>query len=429
MGNQLGSDQVSKNKNLSQEEFHSVLQIFKDGKIKRLPNSWDIFDEAARLKLEQYLRDKDGTLIPQRYADLAGDTLKGGLEDKARFLILLSGGEQKADSLTLKHLLDVLQKIGHAFNQLNNTPTHHSSDIINLAQSLVHDLAFPGQKRKATIDKEFDGTISIDSGDIENLLNYNPIVEFLMSHTLTRSFNLSPPSRLPLRGAVKESFMSALPLYFLNYHLPHKLRDVWRPLFLMRRDGESFAKFSGSISNQGPTLICIKDNEGNVYGGFASHSWRLGPKFFGDSDSFLFQVRPRMHVYDSTPFNQNFQYFNNKQQTMPNGLGQGGQLDYFGYWIDSEFGLVSTAPSCSTFHSPQLGAQNGRIAELEVWGVGPEAEQEEGKRSVLNMDPELQAVMEMMGKTFHSKAIREVDDKEEEEERIEQLHGQKEDNN
>ena len=81
-----------------------------------------------------------------------------------RFLILLSGGEQKADSLTLKHLLDVLQKIGHAFNQLNNTPTHHSSDTINLAQSLVHDLAFPGQKRKATIDKEFDGTISIDSG-------------------------------------------------------------------------------------------------------------------------------------------------------------------------------------------------------------------------------------------------------------------------
>ena len=54
-----------------------------------MPNSWDIFDEAARLKLEQYLRDKDGTLIPQRYADLAGDTLKGGLEDKARYVLML----------------------------------------------------------------------------------------------------------------------------------------------------------------------------------------------------------------------------------------------------------------------------------------------------------------------------------------------------
>ena len=25
---------------------------------------------------------------------------------------------------------------------------------------------------------------------------------------------------------------------------------------------------------------------------------------------------------------------------MPNGLGMGGQLEYFGLWIDSEFGLV-----------------------------------------------------------------------------------------
>ncbi len=25
-----------------------------------------------------------------------------------------------------------------------------------------------------------------------------------------------------------------------------------------------------------------------------------------------------------------------KQKTMPNGLGQGGQLEYFGYWIDRD---------------------------------------------------------------------------------------------
>ena len=51
------------------------------------------------------------------------------------------------------------------------------------------------------------------------------------------------------------------------------------------------------------------------------------------------------------------QYFNLKQKTMPNGLGQGGQLEYFGYWLDSQFGVVRTSPSCSTFHSPQLGVQ------------------------------------------------------------------------
>ena len=39
--------------------------------------------------------------------------------------------------------------------------------------------------------------------------------------------------------------------------------------------------------------------------------------------------------------------------------------------------------------------------------------------SVLDMDPEAQAVMEMMGKTFHSKVIREVDDDQEKKKELE----------
>ena len=43
-----------------------------------------------------------------------------------------------------------------------------------------------------------------------------------------------------------------------------------------------------------------------------------------------------MNIYEATPFNENYQYFNMKQKTMPNGLGQGGQLEYFAYWIDRD---------------------------------------------------------------------------------------------
>ena len=43
-----------------------------------------------------------------------------------------------------------------------------------------------------------------------------------------------------------------------------------------------------------------------------------------------------------------------------------------------------------------------------------EEDQDAQRTSVLDLDPEAQAVMEMMGKTFHSKVIREVDDQEEE---------------
>jgi hypothetical protein len=64
----------------------------------------------------------------------------------------------------------------------------------------------------------------------------------------------------------------------------------------------------------------------------------LGPRFFGDNTCFLFNLRPRMYVYESSPFNDHFLYMNTKQKTMPNGLGMGGQLEYFGMWIDAEYG-------------------------------------------------------------------------------------------
>ena len=52
-----------------------------------------------------------------------------------------------------------------------------------------------------------------------------------------------------------------------------------------------------------------------------------------------------------------------------------------------------------------------------------EEDQDAQRTSVLDLDPEAQAVMEMMGKTFHSKVIREVDEQEEEKKKREQEDG------
>lgn len=41
------------------------------------------------------------------------------------------------------------------------------------------------------------------------------------------------------------------------------------------------------------------------------------------------------------------------------------------------------------------------------WGQGEEGV---GKRSVLDMDPEVQAIMEMTGKTLHSQGLREPEE-------------------
>ena len=42
--------------------------------------------------------------------------------------------------------------------------------------------------------------------------------------------------------------------------------------------------------------------------------------FAGTGESFLFTLRPRMGVYSSSGYNQNYMYLNQNQETMPNGL-------------------------------------------------------------------------------------------------------------
>lgn len=179
--------------------------------------------------------------------------------------------------------------------------------------------------------------------------------------------------------------------------------------------GESFSKLSAAILNKGPCLIIIwEQGSKNIIGGFVKESWRIGPKFYGSNQNFLFNLRPRSYIYEATTFNENYQYMNIKAKTLPNGIGLGGQLDYFGIWIDSEYGKARCAPSCSSYHSPQLSEDEFfHYDHLEAWAVGEEPEDLDDngeKKSALDQDPEAQAVMEMMGKTFISKDVRAADE-------------------
>ncbi|TDH09047.1 hypothetical protein EPR50_G00082510 [Perca flavescens] len=207
-------------------------------------------------------------------------------------------------------------------------------------------------------------------------------------------------------------------LMFLAPQLPDRYSAPWRLVFSTRLHGESFTRMAAGLTKCGPTLLLIKDTKGHVFGGFASHAWEVKPHFQGDSRCFLFSVFPRLRVYTATGYNQHFMYFNQNQQTMPNGLGMGGQQYYFGLWLDSDFGRGHSRarPKCTTYGSPQLsGDEDFTLDSMEVWAVGkpPEPEEHEGgkgKKSILDMDPEVQAMMEMAGKTLHSQGLREPEE-------------------
>ncbi|XP_041852359.1 MTOR-associated protein MEAK7 isoform X2 [Melanotaenia boesemani] len=248
-------------------------------------------------------------------------------------------------------------------------------------------------------------------------------LEMLVSEGLNVDLSSRPPPILlpPCKETPWKELRSLLDLptvMFLAPQLPDSYSAPWRLVFSTELHGESFTKMLSGLTKHGPTLLLIKDTKGHVFGGFASHAWEIKPQFQGDSRCFLFTVMPRLRVYTATGYNEHFMYLNHNQQTMPNGLGMGGQHDYFGLWLDCDFGRGHSRarPKCTTYGSPQLsGDEDFTLDSLEVWAVGkpPEPEEDEeveGKKSVLDSDLEVQAMMELTGKTLHSQGLREPEE-------------------
>ncbi|EOA93162.1 TLD domain-containing protein KIAA1609-like protein, partial [Anas platyrhynchos] len=215
-----------------------------------------------------------------------------------------------------------------------------------------------------------------------------------------------------IKGRGLVSLFDIPSIIYINSHLPAELQHKWRLLFSSRLHGESFSQLCGHIVNKGPCIVILRDLDGYIFGGFASHSWEVKPQFQGDNRCFLFSVFPSLAVYTYTGYNDHYMYLNHNQQTMPNGLGMGGQHDYFGLWVDSDYGKghSKAKPRCTTYNSPQLSAkENFTLDALEVWAVGdlPESTETKGKKSILDVDPEAQALLEMVGKSRQSEGLRE----------------------
>lgn len=198
---------------------------------------------------------------------------------------------------------------------------------------------------------------------------------------------------------------------FLNLSLPHELRDEWRFLFSSQVHGESFSTMLGRITQQGATIIILQDSDDHVFGGFASDNWSMSPNFTGNQSCFLFQLEPQILTFPATSYNTHYQYLNMHQQTMPNGLLMGGQLNYPGLWLDWEYGTGKSSVSCTTFQGyVQLsGKENFHVKHCEVWGVGPVPELDEderGSKSILDSDPTSKVLLELSGKKMHSEGLR-----------------------
>ncbi|GJJ72200.1 hypothetical protein EMPS_04557 [Entomortierella parvispora] len=184
-----------------------------------------------------------------------------------------------------------------------------------------------------------------------------------------------------------------------------------RLLFSSKTSGASFSTLLQKIMYQGPTLVVMKDEDGYIFGAYADQDWEQGPKFFGTDRSFLFSIRPKLRIYRPSRVNNNFQYLDSGTKTLPNGMGFGGQLRYFGLWLASDFqsGQSAAEPLCSTYQSPRLSKQqNFKLDEMEVWQVHPSVMErpDSPKNSAMDAHPDAVALLEMANRKMYSKDVR-----------------------
>lgn len=389
-----------------------------------------LYDGMRRVDLTGKAKGPSESVSREQFTVSMSHLLKGNSEEKSLVIlkmISVTGGPVKARTVQ-KFTEDLVGSFVHVLDHRQElrgwTLTKAPGPRVKLlAAQLFSEMKLAGGKQllgPQCLDYDCDRAM------IEDWVFRAHLVASFLSVIIHRGFllhlSLDPlatlvPRRQVDQGQEFESVLDVLSVIFVNSHLPRERQHRWHLLFSSELHGHSFAQLCGRLPHQGPCVAVLEDHDGHVFGGFASCSWEIKPQFQGDNKCFLFSISPSMAVYTCTGYNDHYMYLNHGQQTIPNGLGMGGQHNYFGLWIDVDFGKGHSRakPTCTTYNSPQLSAKEDfRFEKLEVWAVGDASESKlaNSGKSILDVDPEAQILLEISGRSCHSQGLREVPDDE-----------------
>ncbi|XP_063237147.1 MTOR-associated protein MEAK7 [Bacillus rossius redtenbacheri] len=393
---------------------------------KCLKNFWEKqLDKDLLTLLVNYLSGgSNGTVSFDDFAKLYVYLTRGSCGEKADVIFSILKSNKDGGDVSSKDVIEYVHSVVSTFFKISEGEGGEALGSWARARcprmdEETHRLACTWCRRLATES----GPVGRDA--LEEWLRRAPEFCSVQAHVVLRLYRLGEEDRALLPRcevpAALKGFPSVLDLshvLFLNAALPSALQAEWRLLFSTALHGESFSKMVGHILGQGPTLLIVRDGGGHIFGGFASESWKISPNFLGDSSCFLFTVTPSMGVYETTGYNDHYQYLNIQQQTMPNGLGMGGQFKYFGLWLDAEFGHGHCSETCTTYKNcPMLSSdKHFAVGHAEVWALGPppkpegdDDDEEGGKKSVLDVDLGAKALLELVGRSQHSEGIRQLE--------------------
>lgn len=390
-----------------------------------------LYDGMRRVDLMGQAKGPSESISREQFTVSMSHLLKGSSKEKSLIILKMisaTDGPVKAREVQ-KFTEDLVGSLVHVLNhrqELRGWTQKKSPGPLPtvqvLAAQLVSEMKLADGK-KLLGPQQLDCTC--DQAVIEDWVFRAHLVATFLSVVIHRGFFLSLsldlatllPERQVDQGQEFESLLDVLSVIYVNSHLPREQQHRWHLLFSSELHGHSFAQLCGRIPHRGPCVVLLRDHDGHVFGGFASCSWEIKPQFQGDDKCFLFSIFPSMAVYTSTGYNNHYMYLNQGQQTIPNGLGMGGQHSYFGLWVDVDFGKghSKAKPTCTTYNSPQLSAQEDfRFEKMEVWAVGDASHSQLANRgkSILDVDPEAQALLEISGRSRYSEGLRKAPDQE-----------------
>ena len=169
---------------------------------------------------------------------------------------------------------------------------------------------------------------------------------------------------LPKTNVPSEIFNS-IQLKELHSKLPyyHQYTGLKR-LFSITVDGCALRTFYDKCEGINNSIIAIKDEEGNVFGGYASESFTPKFKFYGTGECFLFTFYKDnvINVFNSTGANEHYMYGDNDQ------ICFGCSDDYFSLALTNNF-LSGYSRKTKTYDNEPLNNEDKfTIVNLELWG-------------------------------------------------------------
>ena len=150
----------------------------------------------------------------------------------------------------------------------------------------------------------------------------------------------------------------------LHAHLPyfHQYTNLKR-IFSLSIDGCALKTFYDKCEDINNSILVIKDDEGNVFGAYASESFAPIMDFKGTGECFLFSFYKgkKIHVFNATGLNNYFMYCGNDQ------INFGCSDDYFSLSLGENF-LNGYSKTTQTYNNAPLSEKEQfMIAKLELW--------------------------------------------------------------